>query len=131
MVIPDQLPEAFGRLRDEGKRAIALVANACSTAVGLYDHLDEIGRFYTDHDLWFHVDGAGVLLSEKHRSRIKGIETADSMIWDAHKPLRTPTLCAALLVRDFRTLDRAFQQEASYLFHEPESMLVKRPPSPF
>ena len=32
--------------------------------------------------------------------------------------MRTPTVCAALLMRDGRTLDNAFQQEASYLFHD-------------
>ncbi len=123
VVIPDRLPRAFNRLRDDGKQAIALVANACSTAVGLYDPLDEIGRFCAAHKIWFHVDGAhgaGALLSDKHRSRMKGIEQADSVVWDAHKLLRTPTLCAAVLVKDFRTLDHAFQQEASYLFHEKE-----------
>ena len=41
-------------------------------------------------------------------------------MWDAHKLMRTPTLCAAVLVRDSRTLDSAFQQEASYLFHDKE-----------
>ena len=34
--------------------------------------------------------------------------------------MRTPSLCSAILVKDFRTIDRAFQQEASYLFHEKE-----------
>jgi L-2,4-diaminobutyrate decarboxylase len=48
------------------------------------------------------------------------VELADSLIWDAHKMLRTPTLCAAVLVRDSRTLDQAFQQDASYLFHAKE-----------
>lgn len=42
------------------------------------------------------------------------------MVWDAHKLMRTPTLCAAVLVRDAGTLDAAFEQEASYLFHDKE-----------
>lgn len=123
VIKPDRLPHALNRLLDDGKRPIALVANACSTAVGLYDPLDEIGHFCASRNLWFHVDGAhgaGALLSSSHRERMKGVERADSMVWDAHKLLRTPTLCAAVLVKDSRTLDRAFQQEASYLFHEKE-----------
>src|SRR5262249_29644223 len=39
-------------------------------------------------------------------------------VWDAHKLLRTSALCAAVLVRDADTLERAFQQEASYLFYD-------------
>jgi L-2,4-diaminobutyrate decarboxylase len=123
VVIPDHLPAAYSRCRNDGKRAIALVANACSTAVGLYDPLLEIAEFCRTQDLWFHVDGAhgaSALLSEKHRHLLNGVDKADSLTWDAHKLMRTPTLCAAVLVRDSRTLDQAFQQEASYLFHEKE-----------
>lgn len=122
-IIPDRLPDAFEKMKNDGKRAIALAANACSTAVGIYDPLQEIGDFCRAHDIWFHVDGAhgaSALLSKKYRHLLKGVEKADSIIWDAHKLMRTPTVCAALLVRDHRTIDRAFQQEASYLFHEKE-----------
>jgi L-2,4-diaminobutyrate decarboxylase len=70
--------------------------------------------------LWLHVDGAhgaSALLSRKHRWRLDGIELADSLTWDAHKLLRTPGLCTAVLVRDAQSLDTAFHQDASYLFH--------------
>lgn len=123
VVIPDSLPSAYNRLKDDGKRAVALVANACSTAVGLYDPLYEIGKFCQEHKLWFHVDGAhgaSALLSDTYKTLLKGVELADSLIWDAHKLMRTPALCAAVLVRDHRTLDQAFKQEASYIFHEKE-----------
>ncbi|HRZ99094.1 MAG TPA: pyridoxal-dependent decarboxylase, partial [Candidatus Paceibacterota bacterium] len=95
----------------------------CSTAVGIYDPLEEIGEFCRQQHLWLHVDGAhgaSALLSPKHQYRLKGIELADSLTWDAHKMLQTPVLCAALLVRDHRTLDQTFEQDASYLFHDKE-----------
>jgi L-2,4-diaminobutyrate decarboxylase len=120
-VIPDRLPAVYERLRNDGKRAVALVANACNTPVGIYDPLREIGEFCRATGIWFHVDGAhgaSALLSAKYRHLLDGIESADSVIWDAHKLLRTPPLCAAVLVRDHHDLDRAFEQEASYLFHD-------------
>ena len=120
-VIPDRLPAIYDRLRRDGKRAIALVSNACNTAVGSYDRLKPIGDFCRAHKIWFHVDGAhgaSALLSDQHRHLLEGIDQADSVIWDAHKMMRTPPLCAAVLVRDHRDLDRAFEQEASYLFHD-------------
>jgi L-2,4-diaminobutyrate decarboxylase len=123
VVIPQKLPETYARLKNEGKNVFAVVANGCSTAAGLYDPIREIGEFCNAHDLWFHVDGAhgaSALLSQKHKKRLDGIELADSLIWDAHKLMRTPSLCTAVLVKDFRTIDQAFQQEASYLFHEKE-----------
>jgi L-2,4-diaminobutyrate decarboxylase len=123
IVIPDRLPAAYKYLKNDGKRAIALIANACSTSVGLYDPLQEIGKFCQERNLWFHVDGAHgatALVSDKHRRLLKGVDLADSLIWDAHKLMRTPVLCAALLVRDHRALDGAFEQEASYIFHDKE-----------
>ncbi|MCF6248914.1 MAG: aminotransferase class V-fold PLP-dependent enzyme [Desulfobacula sp.] len=103
------------------KRIVALVANACSTGTGLYDPIDEIADFCKEHNIWFHVDGAhgaSALFSSTHKSRLKGLIKADSMIIDAHKMLRTPTVCASLLVKDAATLDHTFEHTASYLFHE-------------
>jgi len=51
-------------------------------------------------------------------SHLQGVELADSLTWDAHKLMRTPTICAALLMTNCHTLDNAFQQAASYLFHD-------------
>jgi len=123
VIVPDLLPAALDRVVCDGKRVVALVANACSTAVGLYDPLREIGEFCRERGLWLHIDGAhgaSALLSETHRARLHGVELADSLVWDAHKLMRTPNVCTAVLVRDHRFLDEAFQQEASYLFHEKE-----------
>lgn len=120
-VVPDRLPAALARLEDEGKRPMALVAAACSTGAGLFDPLHELGALCRERGLWLHVDGAhgaSALLSERLKPRLKGIELADSVVWDAHKLLRTPTVCAAVLARSSEDLDRAFRQEASYLFHE-------------
>jgi L-2,4-diaminobutyrate decarboxylase len=124
-IVPDKLITAHERMTNDGRRAVALVANACSTAVGIYDPLDEIGVFCKTNKIWFHVDGAhgaSALLSQKHRHLLKGIEKADSVTWDAHKMLRVPVLCAALLVRNHRDIDHAFSQEASYLFHDKEKI---------
>jgi L-2,4-diaminobutyrate decarboxylase len=120
-ILPERLPEALERARDGGRRPMALVADACATGTGLYDDLRAIGAFCREHDLWFHVDGAhgaSALLSDRHRGLLDGIELADSIVWDAHKMLRTSSLCAAVLVRRARDLPGAFRQEASYLFYE-------------
>ena len=122
-ILPDRIPAMLARVRAEGRRPMALAANACSTALGLYDPLSEIADACREGGVWLHVDGAhgaSALLSTKHRHLLNGVEKADSMVWDAHKLMRTPTLCAAVLVRDSRTLDGAFEQEASYLFHAKE-----------
>lgn len=120
-VRPDRLEAAHARALIQGKRITALVANACSTGTGLYDPIDEIADFCKEKGIWFHVDGAHgacALFSGKYQNRLKGVAKADSLILDAHKMLRTPTVCAALMVKEAKHLDLVFEQKASYLFHD-------------
>jgi L-2,4-diaminobutyrate decarboxylase len=114
----DRLPNALARARALGRRPMALVAAACATSTGLHDDLRGIGEFCREHGIWLHVDGAhgaSALLSERLRGLLDGIELADSVVWDAHKMLRTSALCAAVLVRRGADLPAAFRQQASYL----------------
>jgi len=115
----DRLPDALERCQIAGRRPIALVATAPATSTGLHDDLRAIGAFCIEHAVWLHVDaahGGSALLSEAHRGRLAGIERADSVVWDAHKMLRTSALCAAVLVRRGSDLPAAFQQHADYIF---------------
>ncbi|WP_420400955.1 pyridoxal phosphate-dependent decarboxylase family protein [Flagellimonas sp.] len=124
-VIPDSLPSIFKKIQEMGHLPIALVANACNTPVGIYDPLDEIADFCQEQKLWLHIDGAhgaSALLSKTHQHKLKGVERADSLVWDAHKLLQVPSLCAALLVKNHKHLDQAMPvgDNASYLFHDKE-----------
>lgn len=117
---PALLVGFLDHLRTRGERVIAVVANACSTALGLYDPLRDIATICRAEGVWLHVDGAhgaSALVSPRLRTLLDGIELADSVIWDAHKMLGSATLCAAVLTRDHRDLDHAFREDASYLFH--------------
>jgi L-2,4-diaminobutyrate decarboxylase len=121
VIRPDRLPAAAAAARAAGRRIMALVASACSTGPGLYDPLEEIGAFCREERIWFHVDGAhgaSALLSPDLRGRLRGIEKADSLVWDAHKMLRTSALCAAVLVKHGERLDAASRQDASYILHD-------------
>jgi L-2,4-diaminobutyrate decarboxylase len=123
VILPDRLPHACARVKADGKRVVALIANAGTTAAGLYDPLEEIGAFCRQRDLWFHVDaahGGPAILTERYRGLLRGIELADSIAMNMHKLGRVTAFCTALLVRDARSLDEAFTQEASYLFYEKE-----------
>jgi L-2,4-diaminobutyrate decarboxylase len=117
-IVPEKLPEALRTLTDSGKRVMAVCANACATATGLYDPLQEVGTICREHELWFHVDGAhgaSALLHPKESARLSGVALADSLAWDAHKLLQTSALCAAVLFRDGRRLTGTFQQNAAYV----------------
>jgi L-2,4-diaminobutyrate decarboxylase len=117
----DLLGPFLDQIHADGRRVMAVAANAGATALGLYDPLRAIAEICRERGIWLHVDGAhgaAALISPNLRGRMDGVELADSLVWDAHKMLRVPNVCAALLVRDGGELDRAFQQDASYLFHD-------------
>ena len=114
-----QLDQTLTRLRNDGHPIVAVVACACSTPIGAFDPLDEIADICQQHQVWLHVDaahGGSVLLSERHRHLAKGLERADSLVWDAHKMLFVPALCAFLFFRQKQHSYEAFHQDAPYLF---------------
>jgi L-2,4-diaminobutyrate decarboxylase len=118
---PEGFAWAYGEALRRGRRPIALVANACSTATGSYDDLEAAAAFARDRGLWLHVDGAhgaGALLSPKYRHLLQGLERSDSFIWDAHKNMLMPALITAVVFREERRSYEAFSQKASYLFEK-------------
>jgi L-2,4-diaminobutyrate decarboxylase len=116
---PAALPQARRAAEAAGRRVIGVVASAGATATGSFDPLDAIADFAAGAGLWLHVDGAhgaAVALSPRYRHLVRGIERADSVVWDAHKLMLMPALVTAVIFRDGRRSYQAFAQEASYLF---------------
>lgn len=113
------LEHALDALARDGVPVVAVVATAGSTATGAFDPLHEIGGLCAARSVWLHVDaahGGSALLSDRHRPRLHGIEHADSVSWDPHKMMLMPLSAGVVLVRDRQRLDRAFGQDAPYLF---------------
>ncbi len=116
---PERLDELLARLRAEQRPIVAVVSCACATPVGAFDPLEDIADVCRRHEVWLHVDaahGGAVCFSRRHRQLIAGLEQADSLIWDAHKMLFVPALCAFVFYRDQRHRFEAFRQDAPYLF---------------
>ncbi len=117
---PAKLLEELEGAARAGRRVMAVVATAGSTATGSFDDLQAIGSMCSDRGVWLHVDGAhgaSALISPKHRVRLRGLELASSIAWDPHKMMLLPLAAGMVLVRDEATLDAAFRQRAPYLFH--------------
>lgn len=118
-VTRESLERGFASARESGRKVLAVVASSCTTATGSFDPLMEVADFCSEHDLWLHVDGAhgaSLAFSSAHRDRLRGIDRADSVVWDLHKLALMPGLITAVLFRDNRRSYEAFAQEASYLF---------------
>jgi len=115
---PEKLQQTFEQATNQGREVFMVVANSCATTTGLYDPIDEIADFCTSNKLWLHIDGAhgaSALLPDNTRDLLKGITRADSVIWDAHKMLRTSALCAGVLFRKQRHMSATFSQTEDYI----------------
>lgn len=116
---PQQLDAQLGRLGDEGRPVMAVVACACATPVGAFDPLEAIADVCEKHGVWLHVDaahGGAACFSDKYRHLVAGLERADSFICDAHKMMFMPALCAFVFYRDKDHRFETFRQDAPYLF---------------
>ena len=123
----DLLVAALDHLRSERKRVMAVVATAGSTATGSFDDLEAIGALCTERGIWLHVDaahGASALLSSRPPRALKGLSHSRSLAWDPHKMMLLPLAAGMVLTRDEGDLERAFAQQAPYLFHAGKSSRI-------
>jgi L-2,4-diaminobutyrate decarboxylase len=100
-----------------GLEPLAVVATAGTTDFGSFDPIYAIADIAKEASLWLHVDaayGGALLLSEKHRSKLDGLERADSLSIDFHKAFFQPISCGAFLVSDKGRFD-LIRVHADYL----------------
>ena len=104
--------------RVAGRNAIAICANAGTTNTGAVDPIDALADLCEELGVWLHVDGAYgafAVLTDRGKALFRGLDRADSIAMDAHKWLYQPFEAGCLMVRDVRTLDRAFSVRPEYL----------------
>ncbi len=94
-------------------------ATSGTTVLGAYDDIDAIADICEPKNIWLHVDGAyggAVMLSEKYKHLLKGIERSDSYAFCAHKMLSVPLSCSTIIVKDKKYLYQSFSNDADYLY---------------
>ena len=124
----NRLDETLAGLRARNRPIVAVVACACATPIGAFDPLEAIADVCRRHEVWLHVDaahGGAACLSRRHRHLVRGLDRAESVVWDAHKMLFVPALCAFVFYRDKRHRFEAFRQDAPYLFDPSEPGLAE------
>jgi glutamate/tyrosine decarboxylase-like PLP-dependent enzyme len=87
---------------------------------GAIDPLPELADLCAEENLWFHVDGAfGALAaaSPELKSRVRGMERADSLAFDLHKWMYVNYEVGCAMVRWPEKHRAAFVSPADYLAH--------------
>ena len=118
-ILPSALRQQIQEDLDAGFKPVLVNLTAGTTVLGSFDPIEPIAAICSQYKLWLHVDGAycgSVLLSNKHKHLISGIQLADSFSFNAHKMLSTPLSCSILLVREKEMLYNSFSNDASYLY---------------
>jgi L-2,4-diaminobutyrate decarboxylase len=123
----DVLIQYLEQLRDAGRKVMAVVASAGTTATGSFDDLETIGALCEERGIWLHVDGAhgaSALLSARPPRALNGLRHSRSLAWDPHKMMLLPLAAGMVLTRNESDLEGAFAQQAPYLFHAAKSSRV-------
>ncbi len=112
------LKDTIHTLKKEGRtRIIAVVGIAGATETGAIDPLREIGEICAEEKLFYHVDaawGGPVMLSQKNKHLLGGIELADSVTIDGHKQFYMPMSCGMVYFKDPLIMD-AVTYHANYV----------------
>jgi glutamate decarboxylase len=106
--------------QEQGNKLLAIVGVAGTTETGHVDPLDELADVAQELGCWFHVDaawGGATLFSETYRSKLAGIEKADSVTIDAHKQMYVPMGAGMALFKDPKH-SNAVRHHAQYILRQ-------------
>ncbi len=117
-MVPEELERAVMNDKKAGVQPACVVATVGTTSSAAVDPLEEIGSFCRRSGVWLHVDAAfsgSAALLEEERWMLRGVEHADSFVFNPHKWLLTNFDCSAYFVRDAELLVKTFAILPEYL----------------
>lgn len=121
-LIPSELENEIVNATNRGEKPFFVAATCATTLLGAYDPINEMSEICKKYNIWLHADGSfggSVILSDKHRHLMKGIEQTDSFAWNPHKLMNIPLICSALLVKKRGTLQHNITDiNTDYIFHD-------------
>jgi len=121
-MIPEALEGAIKKSLELGETPFFAAATCATTLLGAYDPIDQMAEICKKYNLWLHADGSfggSLIISNKHRHLLKGLEKTDSFVWNPHKLMNIPLVCSAFLVKNKETLYKNITDiNTDYIFHD-------------
>lgn len=117
-LIPEELEKAIQKDIQHNLEPLCVVTTIGTTGSTAVDPLDQIAKITGKYKLWLHIDAAyagSALILPEYRWMIKGIENADSIVFNPHKWLFTNFDCSAYFVKSKEKLVGTFQLIPEYL----------------
>lgn len=115
---PEQLERMIRNDIDNGYIPLCIIATLGTTGTTAIDPVQEIGAIAQKHGIWMHIDAAyagTALVLEEYRFMIRGMEQADSFVFNPHKWMFTNFDCTAYFIKDKKTLLQTFEILPEYL----------------
>jgi aromatic-L-amino-acid decarboxylase len=112
------LEKAIEQDKKDGHIPFFVCAAVGTTSTLAIDPVEEIGRICRKHNVWLHIDAAmagSAAICPEFRHIHKGIEFADSYVFDAHKWLFTNFDCSCYYVADRSQLINTLSITPEYL----------------
>jgi len=112
------LRETIRRDLANGCVPVMIAACAGTTNAGMIDPLEDCAEIARAYSLWYHVDaawGGALIVSERLRAALAGMEQADSVTIDAHKWFATTMGCGMFITRQPQVLSSAFQVATDFM----------------
>jgi len=117
-LIPEKLEEAIEADIESGYKPLFVMNALGTTGSTAVDPLDKVGEICKKYNLWLHVDAAysgAALIVPEFRWMSKGLELADSFVFNPHKWLFTNFDCSLYYVNDKQALINTFSITPEYL----------------
>ncbi len=117
-MIPELLEKAIQKDMTNGFTPLCVVSTIGTTSSTANDPIEAIGKICKKYSCWHHIDasysGSALLLPEM-RWMSKGVELADSFVFNPHKWMFTNFDCSAYFVKDKAALVNTFSIMPEYL----------------
>ena len=115
---PNALKQAIEDDLASERVPMCVIATIGTTSTCAVDSIPDVAAITKRYKLWLHVDAAfagTAMLLEEYRWMIKGLEMADSYVFNPHKWMFTNFDCTAYYVKDEELLIRTFEVLPEYL----------------
>ncbi|WKV13341.1 pyridoxal-dependent decarboxylase [Marivirga harenae] len=117
-MIPEKLEEKIQNDIDSGYEPLFVLGALGTTGTTAVDPLEKIGEIAKKYHIWFHVDAAysgAALICPQHRWMSKGLELADSMVFNPHKWMFVNFDCSLYYVKEPDLLKQTYSITPEYL----------------
>ncbi|MDH5368367.1 MAG: pyridoxal-dependent decarboxylase, partial [Cyclobacteriaceae bacterium] len=117
-MMPDELEKSILNDINDGVKPICVIATLGTTGTTAIDPINDIAAICAKYNIWLHIDAAfagTALVLPEYRWMIKGMESADSFVFNPHKWMFTNFDCSAYYVKNKDELTRTFEILPEYL----------------